>query len=151
MQQPVQALPGAGIRKHDLPEAALIDMGDFAGGTLKYVRRHPVPRLTLAGGFAKLAKLAQGHLYLHSARSRLDHGALVAELARLGADAATLGKARSAASGGQILALARVAGLPLADAIAGRALDVARSIAGTETRLEVVVFTRAGEAVGHAG
>src|SRR5207302_4514656 len=59
-----------------LPEHALIDMGDFAGGTLKYLRRHPVPRLTLAGGFAKMAKLAQGHLDLHSSRSRVDTAAL---------------------------------------------------------------------------
>ena len=55
-----------------LPEMALLDMGDFAGGTFKYLRRHPVPRVTLAGGFAKLAKLAQGHLDLHSSRSVLD-------------------------------------------------------------------------------
>ena len=54
---------------HGLPEIALIDMGDFVGGTLKYLRRHPVPRLTLAGGFAKLAKLGQGALDLHSGRS----------------------------------------------------------------------------------
>ena len=59
-----------------LPDMALLDMGDFAGGTLKYLRRHPVPRVTLAGGFAKLAKLAQGHLDLHSARSALDQPAL---------------------------------------------------------------------------
>ncbi|MBV9523891.1 MAG: cobalt-precorrin-5B (C(1))-methyltransferase, partial [Alphaproteobacteria bacterium] len=47
-----------------IPEVALIDMGDFAGATLKYLRRHPVDRLTLAGGFGKLAKLASGHLDL---------------------------------------------------------------------------------------
>ena len=52
-------------RRYGLPEHALIDMGDFVGGTLKYLRSHPVPRLTLAGGFAKLAKLAAGHLDLH--------------------------------------------------------------------------------------
>ena len=27
---------------HDLPDHALIDMGDFAGGMLKYLRRNPV-------------------------------------------------------------------------------------------------------------
>ena len=27
---------------HGLPEIALIDMGDFVGGMLKYLRRHPV-------------------------------------------------------------------------------------------------------------
>ncbi len=63
-EQAVQAL-------YDLPEQALIDMGDFAGGTLKYLRRHPVARLTLAGGFGKFAKLASGHLDLHSKRSRV--------------------------------------------------------------------------------
>src|SRR5438552_2314385 len=45
-------------RLYDFPDHALIDMGDFVGGTLKYLRRHPVERLTIAGGFAKLAKLA---------------------------------------------------------------------------------------------
>src|SRR5438046_3040134 len=41
----------AAVQKlYGLPEVALIDMGDFAGGTLKYLRRHPVPRITIAGG-----------------------------------------------------------------------------------------------------
>src|SRR6202049_3047569 len=73
---------------YDLPEHALIDMGDFVGGTLKYLRRHPVAQLTLAGGFAKLAKLAAGHLHLHSSRSRVDGAALADVLAGLGADPA---------------------------------------------------------------
>src|ERR687892_992622 len=63
-------------RLYGLPEQALIDMGDFVGGTLKYLRRHPVPRLTLAGGFAKPAKLAAGHPDLHSGRSEVDVPAL---------------------------------------------------------------------------
>ncbi|MCG2991316.1 cobalt-precorrin-5B (C(1))-methyltransferase, partial [Escherichia coli] len=45
---------------YDLPDIALLDMGDFAGGLLKYLRVHPIDRLTIAGGFAKLTKLAQG-------------------------------------------------------------------------------------------
>src|SRR5947207_1356644 len=101
-------------RLYDLPEAALIDMGDFVGGTLKYLRRHPVPRLTLAGGFAKLAKLAQGHLDLHSSRSRLDAAALADILAGLGTDPATVAAAAAASSAGAILELAgdrRAAGL----------------------------------------
>src|SRR5256884_3284196 len=57
---------------YDLPEAALIDMGDFVGGTLKYLRRHPVPRVTIAGGVAKMTKLAQGLLDLHSKRGAVD-------------------------------------------------------------------------------
>jgi cobalt-precorrin-5B (C1)-methyltransferase len=52
-------------RLHDLPLEAMIDMGDFVGGLLKYLRDHPVPRLTIGGGFAKMVKLAQGALDLH--------------------------------------------------------------------------------------
>ena len=61
---------------YDLPETALLDMGDFVGGTLKYLRTHPVPRVTIAGGIAKITKLAQGMLDLHSARGRVELGAL---------------------------------------------------------------------------
>ena len=68
---------------YDLPETALLDMGDFVGGTLKYLRTHPVPRVTIAGGIAKITKLAQGMLDLHSARGRVELGAL-AEVAREG-------------------------------------------------------------------
>src|SRR6266446_2148567 len=84
-------------RFYELPEHALIDMGDFVGGTLKYLRRRPVARLTLAGGFAKLAKLAAGHLDLHSSRSQVDGAALGRLLAGIGADPAAVA---AAASGG---------------------------------------------------
>ncbi|MDT8344086.1 MAG: cobalt-precorrin-5B (C(1))-methyltransferase [Thermohalobaculum sp.] len=66
----------------DLPETAFLDMGDFAGGLLKYLRRHPVPRITVAGGIGKMAKLAQGAVDLHSKRSQVDF----AHLAALGGD-----------------------------------------------------------------
>ena len=57
----------AAVKKlHGLPEIALIDMGDFVGGMLKYVRTHPVPRVSIAGGVGKMTKLAQGLLDLHS-------------------------------------------------------------------------------------
>jgi cobalt-precorrin-5B (C1)-methyltransferase len=57
---------------YSLPDIALIDMGDFAGGLLKYLRVHPIDKVTIAGGFAKITKLAQGAMDLHSARSQID-------------------------------------------------------------------------------
>ena len=68
---------------YGLPGHALIDMGDFVGGTLKYLRAHPVERITIAGGFAKLAKLAGGHLDLHSARSRCRPGGALRDAGRV--------------------------------------------------------------------
>ncbi len=94
-------------RLYGLPDHALIDMGDFAGGTLKYLRAHPVERVTIAGGFAKLAKLAAGHLDLHSSRSRVDLAALADRLAALGADPAAVQAARQAAGAGEMLAAGR--------------------------------------------
>ena len=81
-----------------MPEVALIDMGDFVGGMLKYLRRHPIPRVTLAGGFAKLAKLAGGHLDLHSSRSTVDLPGLAELLAGRGAASKVVAHARDASS-----------------------------------------------------
>jgi cobalt-precorrin-5B (C1)-methyltransferase len=138
-------------RLYDLPEAALIDMGDFAGGTLKYLRRHPVPRLTLAGGFAKLAKLAQGHLDLHSSRSRLDAAAIADVLAGLGADPATVAAAADADSAGAILELAGSRRAALAEAVARQAREVALATLSGATAVEVAIVDRSGDFLARVG
>ena len=133
---------------YGMPDMALLDMGDFAGGTLKYLRRHPVPRLTLAGGFAKLVKLAQGHLDLHSSRSELDRAALAALAARHAAPRALVEAMAAANTANQMLTQARAASFPLADLVADAARAVAREVAGEGTALEVVVVDRQGAVVG---
>ena len=135
---------------YGLPEMALIDMGDFVGGTLKYLRRHPIPRMTLAGGFAKLAKLAMGHMDLHSKRSAVELPALATWLAERGATGALTREARDASSANHVLQLAQQADLPLADDVADRARKVALDRLDGETALEVMVFDRSGTLVGRA-
>jgi cobalt-precorrin-5B (C1)-methyltransferase len=135
---------------YGLPEMALLDMGDFAGGTLKYLRRHPIPRLSLAGGFAKLAKLAQGHLDLHSSRSRLDQVELAGWSAAHGASPPLASAIAGANTAGQILDLARDAGFPLADLVAARAREVGREVAGAGIAVEVLVVDRQGNVAGRA-
>lgn len=135
---------------YGLSEMALLDMGDFVGGTLKYLRRHPVPRLSLAGGFAKLAKLAQGHLDLHSSRSRLDHPALAALAAEHGAKAELARAIAAANTGHEMLGLAAAAGFPLADLVAAQARRVAEATLGAATALEVIVVDRQGRIAGRS-
>jgi cobalt-precorrin-5B (C1)-methyltransferase len=135
---------------HGLPEIALIDMGDFVGGTLKYLRRHPVPRLTLAGGFAKLAKLGQGALDLHSGRSRLDQERLALQAAVTGAPGSLVELIRSANTANQILGQALEAGYPIADLVAAETLAVAQATAGPSVRVDVIVVDRKGTIVGSA-
>jgi cobalt-precorrin-5B (C1)-methyltransferase len=132
---------------HGLDEVALIDMGDFVGALLKYLRRHPVERLTIAGGFGKLAKLAQGHLDLHSARSQVDLAALAALAGTLGADAAV---ARTA-SAAELLEASGAAGSALAQRIAGHARAVALATLSGGIAVDVAIFDRAGLLIAHVG
>jgi len=143
-EQAVQAL-------YDLPDQALIDMGDFAGGTLKYLRRHPVARLTLAGGFGKFAKLASGHLDLHSKRSRVDGEALARLLAGLGAEPAAVAEAARCDSAAQVLAIAGARQTALAEAVARQAREVALATLSGHTLVEVAIVDRAGRFLARVG
>ncbi|HEX8080166.1 MAG TPA: cobalt-precorrin-5B (C(1))-methyltransferase [Jatrophihabitans sp.] len=136
---------------YGLPEDALLDMGDFAGAVLKYVRRHPVPRLTIAGGIGKLAKLADGHLDLHSGRSQVNYRFL-AELARsAGADASVAEQMLAANTALEVLQISQRNGLPIGDLVAARARQTAEQVIGeAPVALDVVVIDRAGAIVGRA-
>jgi cobalt-precorrin-5B (C1)-methyltransferase len=133
---------------YDLDDIALLDMGDFAGGMLKYLRDNPVEKLSIAGGFGKLAKLAQGHLDLHSGKSRVDTGFLGEVLGELGASPDVVERARACQTGAQVLALAREFDLPLADVVAARAAAVAQETAGARVKVEVLIFDRDGSKLG---
>ncbi|MFF0434920.1 cobalt-precorrin-5B (C(1))-methyltransferase [Streptomyces sp. NPDC004327] len=136
---------------YELPEIALLDMGDFAGAVLKYIRRHPVDRLTLCGGFAKLSKLAAGHLDLHSARSQVDKPFL-AGLARAGgASDALAAEIATANTGLAALRLCEAASVPLGDLVAARARDEALAVLrGAPVAVDVVCIDRAGVVVGRS-
>ncbi|GAA4667882.1 cobalt-precorrin-5B (C(1))-methyltransferase [Amycolatopsis dongchuanensis] len=130
---------------YGLPESALLDMGDFAGAVLKYLRRHPVPRLTLGGGFAKFSKLAAGHLDLHSKRSQVDLRLLASLAPAVGDEILAANTALHA------LELAQAAGLPLGDLVAAKAREVAVEVLGpAPVAVDVVVIDRAGTIVGRA-
>ncbi|MGW6392488.1 cobalt-precorrin-5B (C(1))-methyltransferase [Streptomyces sp. NPDC055103] len=136
---------------YELPEIALLDMGDFAGAVLKYIRRHPVDRLTVCGGFAKLSKLAAGHLDLHSARSQVDKGFL-ADLARTGgASEALAAEIAEANTGLAALRLCEAAGVPLGDLVAARARDESLAVLrGAPVAVDVICIDRAGTVVGRS-
>jgi cobalt-precorrin-5B (C1)-methyltransferase len=132
-------------RLYALPDYALIDMGDFVGGTLKYLRRHPIARLTLAGGFAKMAKLAAGHLDLHSSKSRVEPALLGEILASAGADDGTLAAASVADSAGALLEIAGEWRAALADGVARRAREVTMATLPGSIAVEVAIVDRGGE------
>ena len=136
-------------RRLDLPDQAYLDMGDMAGAVLKALRARPPKRLTLAGGPAKLAKLAAGEMDLHSRAVTVDRVLLVELLTKLGAGPDPLAAAHAGASVAQVLALAD--GLGLADAIARRARETALAVLAGGTEVEVWVVDRGGAIIGCAG
>ncbi len=134
---------------HQLPDHALIDMGDFAGGMLKYLRRHRVPRVTVAGGIAKIAKLGQGLLDLHSRAGSIDFDWLAQRLAEAGGNAETVVAARAANTALEIYQNAERAGLPLAEIVAEHAWRTAAAVLeGAGAELEIAIFDRQGRLAG---
>jgi len=136
---------------YGLPEIALIDMGDFVGGMLKYLRRRPVPRVTIAGGVAKMTKLAQGLTDLHSKRGEVELPALAKFATAAGAGEQVARGILVANTAAQAFAIARAAGIALGDRVARAAQETAATIvAGTDIAIEVVLFDRDQNLVGRA-
>ena len=138
-------------KHHGLHEVALIDMGDFAGGMLKYLRAHPVPRVTIAGGVAKMTKLAQGMLDLHSKRGQADLEALAEVALKAGGGEVLAAKIRASNTVAEAFDHAAKAGVALGDAVAqGAWKTAAEALAPAETELEILIFDREGNRHGEA-
>jgi len=130
---------------HGLPDIALIEMGDFAGGMLKYLRTHEIPKVTIAGGFAKMTKLGQGLLDLHSSRGEVDLSWLAARCAEAGGSEAFAARVKSVQSAGEALELARREGFDIAAPVAQAAWrTAAKVLRGSTILLEIVIFDRRG-------
>ncbi|MEM7047753.1 MAG: cobalt-precorrin-5B (C(1))-methyltransferase CbiD [Pseudomonadota bacterium] len=124
------------------PQAVPIEMGDFAGGLLKYLRRHPIPRLIVCGGFGKISKLAAGFLDLHSARSQVDRD----YLARL-CPAPLAAAVREATSAGHALTLAQAHGFDLAGLVAADAQQRAAGVMDHTGAVAVWIIDRQGQRI----
>lgn len=138
--------------RYDLPDIALIDMGDFAGGLLKYLRDHPIEKLTIAGGFAKLTKLAQGALDLHSSRSEVDRDFLAGLARGAGASEAVADAIAKANTAMEALKLAEAKDVPLAALVAARARETAKGTLGSASvAVNVLVVDRDGRILAETG
>jgi cobalt-precorrin-5B (C1)-methyltransferase len=142
----------AAVQKfHHLPDIALIDMGDFVGGMLKYLRRHPLARVTIAGGVGKMTKLAQGLLDLHSKRGSVDLAALAGFAKAAGASEALVQRIMAANTAAEAFAHAAAANVMLGDEVARTArATAAQVVANSGIDVEIVLFDRDGRLVGHA-
>jgi cobalt-precorrin-5B (C1)-methyltransferase len=134
------------VRAHyGLPLEAMLDMGDFAGGLLKYLRTHPVARVTIGGGFGKITKLAQGALDLHSGRSQVDLDFLANLAPELPRETVL-----TANTAQEVLEMA--GGNALAGRVAERALATVRGVLKeAPVAADVIIVSRQGGIIAHAG
>ncbi|SDE74085.1 cobalt-precorrin-5B (C1)-methyltransferase [Celeribacter baekdonensis] len=125
---------------YDLPEGAMLDMGDFAGGMLKYLAKHPVPRVTIGGGIGKIAKLAQGEMDLHSKRAQVDFAFWAKEM-----------NDPELAQSNTTLEMYERKGADFARVVAQKALAAVEArFGGRGTTFDIVVIDRTGEIIGRA-
>lgn len=137
--------------KYELPESSMLDMGDFVGGALKYLRRYPIERITIGGGFAKLSKLGQGNLDLHSGRSQIDLDWLAKLAISLSARDKIIEQIYSANTAMEVLGIAFENEIPLADLVAREARMIALGVLDkAPVAVEVLIFDRSGQLVGAA-
>ena len=125
---------------YDLPDHAMLDMGDFVGGMLKYLARNPVPRITIGGGIGKLTKLAQGARDLHSGRSQVDFGALSEVLGDL-----------NILSMNTALEVYQKKGNFYSNWVAENALQQVRSMIPHAIATDIIVMDRRGAIIARAG
>ncbi|MBB4954645.1 cobalt-precorrin-5B (C1)-methyltransferase [Agrobacterium vitis] len=136
---------------YGLPDQALLDMGDFAGGLLKYLRQHPVPRLTIAGGFAKMSKLAQGALDLHSSRSQIDNLFMESMFCDDILNQNIINRIQNANTALEILEISQEIGFHLAQPIADLALKTAvKTLQGADVAVDIIITDRKGEILARA-
>ena len=138
-------------QRYGLPDFAFIDMGDFAGAVLKYLRQHPIKRLTLAGGFGKFCKLADGFLDLHSGRSQVNLETLARWAGELGANELTQTLIKEANTASEVLTIAHQQNLPLGKTIADKAQQVALEEVNGKVAIEVLLYDRDGKMVAGTG
>ncbi|WP_341522475.1 cobalt-precorrin-5B (C(1))-methyltransferase [Pseudomonas sp. G.S.17] len=138
-------------RYYQMPDIALIEMGDFIGAVLKHLRKVPVSKLSICGGFGKISKLAAGHMDLHSRHSSIDLPQLARWAADAGADDALQQAIRECNTSQQALAISAALGIRLGDVVCQHALDFARSVVPAQVQVEVFAIDRQGGIVGQAG
>lgn len=147
------------IKDHyQMNEMSLIEMGDFVGAMLKYLRRQKgvsedaveISKLSISAGFGKLTKLANGHLDLNSRQSSIDFEQLANIATSLGATVELHTKILNANTSIEVFNSCKAAGLDIASVICQRALKVATSIVHHSIEVEVWAVDRKGIFIGNA-
>lgn len=137
---------------YHMNDMSLIEMGDFVGAMMKYLRREKVDtktgnqikKLSISAGFGKLTKLANGHLDLNSRQSSIDFKQLASVAKSLGASEQLQQQVLTANTTIEVLNMTKAAGLDIATILCIEALKFAKTIVHKSIEVEVWAVDRKG-------
>ncbi len=140
---------------YDLPDMALIEMGDFVGAVLKHIKKvegadPQLMKVSICGGFGKMTKLAAGHMDLNSRASSIDLARLADVAKTQGANDSLVEQIRLSNTSTQALSFCQIEQIPLGDTICQQALAFARRWIPAHIELDVWAIDRKGQFVGYA-
>tara|TARA_Y100000287_G_scaffold20898_1_gene14494 strand:- start:5982 stop:7067 length:1086 start_codon:yes stop_codon:yes gene_type:complete len=136
----------AAKKEYNLSPQSMIDMGDFVGGMLKYLKKNTVPRVTIAGGFAKLLKLSQGEMDLHSSRSQVNLEKLRSEIKKLDPNNSDHVELRKISTANQCLSILGPKKYELAKNVAVAAQDVVvKYLKKDSVSIDIMIVDRTGD------
>lgn len=141
----------AAIQTHlGLDEIALVEMGDFAGAVLKHLRKVPIQKLSICGGFGKMTKMAAGHHSLHSHDSAIDFNFIAEQALNMGADKILATKITQSNTSLEALKLCQAQNILLANRISDLAKKTALKVAQNKVKIDVYCVSKSGKIVGNS-
>lgn len=132
----------------ELPDTALVEMGDFVGAVFKHLRKVPMKKLSICGGFGKMTKLAAGHSSLHSHDSSIDFNYLANLAEALGATGELIDIIKQCNTSLEALKHCQKHQIPLANQISELARVHALEVCHNTVEIDVYCVNKAGELVG---
>jgi len=137
-------------QKLGLDDMALVEMGDFVGAVLKHLKKAPIAKLTICGGFGKISKLATGNSSLHSHDSTIDFEFLAGLAADLGGSSELVNRIKQSNTSLEALRFCEADNIFLANQVCRLARESALVMAPTSVEIEVYCVDNTGRCVGHS-
>ena len=137
-------------QKLGFTDMALVEMGDFVGAVLKHLKKAPIAKLTICGGFGKISKLAAGNSSLHSHDSSIDFEFLAGLAADLGGSSELANCIKLSNTSLEALKFCEADNIPLANQICRLARERALSMARSNVAIDVYCVDKKGSCVGHS-
>lgn len=134
-----------------LPEVAFIEMGDFAGFTMKHCKIMGIPKVSLVGMMGKFSKLANGSMMLHSAGSKVNFEFLVSIAQSCGASEQLLEKIFQANTANEVGEMMKQEGyMQFFDLLANHCCtEILKHVNGGFT-ISTAIYSMSGELLGKA-